>query len=792
RFEGRTDFGIGGKNIEIERNFQHSIKIDRRKLIDSALAYHPSEKFATTVHVLWAANMPSMPASAGTPKDGSAIPRNLKRKFPIKNGEDDSFSRKRKILEQRRFLPIASAEERLVDEVRQNHTLIVVGETGSGKTTQLPQFLFDAGFCRGGKVIGITQPRRVAAVTVATRVAEEASVQLGQEVGYSIRFEDATSRATRIKYMTDGMLLREALLDPLLLRYSIIIVDEAHERTVHTDVLLGLLKDVQKRRSPSVARKNDMVKENENFKQSMQENEDNSNENGGSLKKKGELPPKAEVDPLRLVIMSATLDARGFSEYFDCAKAVYIQGRQYPVEIMYTYTVEPDYLDAALVTVFQIHTEEASGDILVFLTGQEEIESMERLLRERAEHLPENMQRMLVVPIYAALPYEQQMQVFKPASVGFRKVILATNIAETSVTIPGIRYVIDPGLVKARAYDPRIGMESLVVIPISKAQALQRSGRAGREGPGKCFRLYTEEEFGKLADSTVPEIKRCNLSNVVLQLKAMGMDDVIGFDFMDKPSKTAIVKSLEHLYALGALTDEGKLSDPVGSQMARLPLEPLYAKAILVSCTFKCSEEMLIAVAMLSVESIFYTPRDKMKEAKAARQRFCSPEGDHITLVNIYRACLEEVQKRKDTNAIEYKDSALNKNIQKWCVSNFVNGRSFKHAISIHRQLQGYVQKMGLPIISCEEDWTRFRRCLCASFFLNAACNQPDGTYRAMANNQIVSVHPSSVLSGTKSDCLIFNELVRTNRNYVRNITRIDALWLPELAPQFYAARDVC
>uniref|UniRef100_A0A0D6QVP3 RNA helicase n=1 Tax=Araucaria cunninghamii TaxID=56994 RepID=A0A0D6QVP3_ARACU len=741
--------------------------------------------------------MPCMPDSMGTSKERSMTPRDFKRKFLITKSEDDSIRRKQRILEQRRLLPIASAEKRLVQEVRKNHTLVVVGETGSGKTTQLPQFLFNAGFCHGGKVIGITQPRRVAAVTVATRVAEEVSVKLGEEVGYSIRFEDATSRATRIKYMTDGMLLREALLDPLLRKYSVIIVDEAHERTVHTDVLLGLLKDVQKRRSLSRSLQNEiMAKENENPEESKQKfggNGDKLNENGGSLNKSCKISLEAEVDPLKLVIMSATLDARGFSEYFNRAKAVYVQGRQYPVEIMYTYTVEPDYLDAALVTAFQIHMEEASGDILVFLTGQEEIESMERLLQEHAANMPESMQKLLVVPIYAALPCDQQMQVFKPAPTGFRKVILATNIAETSVTIPRIRYVIDPGLVKARAYDPRIGMESLVVIPISKAQALQRSGRAGREGPGKCFRLYTEEEFGKLADSTVPEIKRCNLSNVVIQLKALGIDDVIGFDFMDIPSKTAIVKSLEHLYVVGALTDEGKLSDPVGLQMARLPLEPLYAKAVLVSCTFKCSEEMLIAISMLSVESIFYTPREKMKEARAARQRFCSPDGDHITFVNIYRACVEEVWKNKDNNAAgKYKDSTLDKNIQKWCKSNFVNSRSFRHAMNIHRQLQGYVQTMGLPILSCEEDWTQFRRCLCAAFFLNAACKQPDGTYRAMANSQIVSIHPSSVLFGTNPDCLLFNELVRTNRNYVRNITRIDALWLPELAPQFYAARDAC
>ncbi|KAJ6823114.1 pre-mRNA-splicing factor ATP-dependent RNA helicase DEAH10 [Iris pallida] len=338
----------------------------------------------------------------------------------------------------------------------------------------------------------------------------------------------------------------------------------------------------------------------------------------------------AKCAPLKLVIMSASLDARGFSEYFGGTKAVHIQGRQYPVDILYTYHPEPDYLDATLITIFQIHLEGGPGDILAFLTGQEEIESVERLVHERARQLPEGSQKVLVVPIYSALPSEQQMNVFKPAPPGHRKVILATNIAETSLTIPGIKYVIDPGLVKARSYNHVTGMESLIIIPISKAQALQRSGRAGREGPGKCFRLYPESEFGKLIDSTVPEIKRCNLSNVVLQLKTLGIDDIIGFDFMEKPSRMAIVKSLEQLSLLGALTDDYKLSDPVGLQMARLPLDPLYSKALIMASDFKCLEEMLIIVAMLSVESIFYFPREKLEEARASRKSFLSSEGDPI------------------------------------------------------------------------------------------------------------------------------------------------------------------
>ncbi|CAK9142426.1 unnamed protein product [Ilex paraguariensis] len=585
------------------------------------------------------------------------------------------FARRQKIQHQRKSLPIASVEKRLVEEVRTNDTLIIVGETGSGKTTQLPQYLFNGGFCHDGGIIGITQPRRVAAVTVAKRVAEECGVELGQKVGYSIRFEDATSSSTRIKYMTDGFLLREALLDPHLSRYSVIIVDEAHERTVQTDVLLGLLKSVQKARSRSI---------------SEPLNIDHTKANNGSLLKKENAVQGVSIlkqhrgrrfTPLKLVIMSASLDARSFSEYFGGARAVHVQGRQFPVDILYTRSPETDYVDAALITIFQIHLEEGPGDILVFLTGQEEIESVERLVQERLLQLPEVNQKLLTFPIFSSLPSEKQMKVFMPAPVGFRKVILATNIAETSVTIPGIKYVIDPGLVKARTYCCQTGIESLIVVATSKAQALQRSGRAGREGPGKCFRLYPESEFQRLKDSTMPEIQRCNLSNVILQLKALGVDDIVGFDFMEKPDRIAIVRSLESLYLLGALTEEYKLAEPVGNQMARLPVEPIYSKALILASQFNCLEEMLITVAMLQVESIFYTPRDKLEESRTAMKCFSSPEGDHQTLLNVYRTANEFLEKSKIGTSKEKAE----KNLRKWCKENFINGRSLRHARDVHR-----------------------------------------------------------------------------------------------------------
>ncbi|RHN48084.1 putative RNA helicase [Medicago truncatula] len=698
-----------------------------------------------------------------------------------RNNQTHSSPRRQKIIEQRKSLPIASVEKRLIEEVQKNDILIIVGETGSGKTTQIPQFLFHAGFCHDGKVVGITQPRRVAAITVAKRVAEECGYELGQKVGYSVRFDDSTSNSTRIKYMTDGLLLREALLDPYLSKYSVIIVDEAHERTVHTDVLMGLLKNVQHARSNSIKDGRNLDNGNKNTNGFMLLDKDNGQ--NGSFLRKGH---REKSSPLKLIIMSASLDARTFSEYFGGAKAVHIQGRQFPVDIFYTRRPETDYVDAALITIFQVHQDEAPGDILVFLTGQEEIDAVERLIKERLSKLPQENQKLQVLPIYAALPSEQQMRAFEPAPSGFRKVILATNIAETSITIPGIKHVIDPGLVKARSYDPGKGMESLIVVPTSKSQALQRSGRAGREGPGKCFRLYPENEFEKLEDSTMPEIKRCNLSNVILQLKALGVDDILGFDFIEKPSRTAIIKSLEQLFLLGALTDDCQLSDPIGRQMARLPLDPVYAKALILASQFNCLEEMLIAVAMLSAESIFYFPREKYEEARTAAKSFASPEGDHITLINVYRAATDFLEKR----TIETNKTKNEKDFRKWCKENFINSRSLRHARDIHRQIQGHVQQMGLKLASCGEDMLQFRRCLVASFFLNAAVKQPDGTYRALASGQVVQIHPSSVLFRKKPECIIFNELIQTNNKYVRDLTRVDNLWLTELAPQFYAMQN--
>ncbi|KHN17807.1 Putative pre-mRNA-splicing factor ATP-dependent RNA helicase DHX16 [Glycine soja] len=389
------------------------------------------------------------------------------------------------------------------------------------------------------------------AMSVAARVSQEMGVKLGHEVGYSIRFEDCTSEKTILKYMTDGMLLREFLGEPDLASYSVVMVDEAHERTLSTDILFGLVKDI------------------------------------------------AHFRPdLKLLISSATLDAEKFSDYFDSAPIFRIPGRRYPVEISYTKAPEADYLDAAIVTSLQIHVTQPPGDILVFLTGQEEIETAEEILKHRTRGLGTKISELIICPIYANLPTELQAKIFEPTPEGARKVVLATNIAETSLTIDGIKYVIDPGFCKMKSYNPRTGMESLLVTPISKASANQRAGRSGRTGPGKCFRLYTA--YNDLDDNTVPEIQRTNLANVVLTLKSLGIHDLLNFDFMDPPPAEALLKALELLFALSALNKLGELTK-VGRRMAEFPLDPMLSKMIVASENYKCSDDIISIAAMISV-----------------------------------------------------------------------------------------------------------------------------------------------------------------------------------------------
>jgi pre-mRNA-splicing factor ATP-dependent RNA helicase DHX16 len=635
------------------------------------------------------------------------------------------------IEEKRKTLPVYAYRQTFLDAVKEYQVLIIVGETGSGKTTQLPQYLYEDGYCKNGMKVGCTQPRRVAAMSVATRVAEEVGVKVGNEVGYSIRFEDATSEKTALKYMTDGMLLREFLTEPDLGGYSALMIDEAHERTLHTDILFGLVKDIARGRPD-----------------------------------------------LKLLISSATLDAQKFSEFFDGAPILNIPGRTYDVEMNYSMQPEANYLSAAITTVFQIHlSQPMPGDILVFLTGQDEIEQAEQSLQETAKKLGSAAPELMICPIYANLPTDLQQRIFDPTPPKTRKVVLATNIAETSLTIDNIVYVIDPGYVKENRYTAATNMESLTAVPISRASANQRAGRAGRTAPGKAFRLYTKwAYYNDLPESTTPEIQRTNLNSVVLLLKSLGINDLITFDFMDPPSPDMLIRSLEQLYALGALNDKGELTK-IGRQMAEFPTDPMLAKAVLAADKEGCVDEVLSIVAMLGEASaLFYRPKDKKMQADAARARFTIKEGgDHLTYLNIWNQWVDS-----DFSYV-------------WAKENFLQQRSLTRARDVRDQLIKLCDRVEVAPSSCgASNIQPIQKAIAAGFFPNAARLQRSGdTYRTVKNNMTVHLHPSGVLQESKPKWVIFYELVLTSKEFMRSVMPLQPEWLTEVAPHYYKPKDV-
>ncbi|XP_069571153.1 pre-mRNA-splicing factor ATP-dependent RNA helicase DHX16 [Brachyistius frenatus] len=634
--------------------------------------------------------------------------------------------KKQSMQEVRRSLPIFPYREDLLAAIQEHQILVIEGETGSGKTTQIPQYLLEDGYTNGGMKIGCTQPRRVAAMSVASRVADEMSVKLGNEVGYSIRFEDCTSERTVLKYMTDGMLLREFLTEPDLASYSVIIIDEAHERTLHTDILFGLIKDIARFRAD-----------------------------------------------LKVLVASATLDTERFSCFFDEAPVFRIPGRRFPVDIYYTKAPEADYLEACVVSVLQIHVTQPTGDVLVFLTGQEEIEACCELLQERCRRLGSKIAELLVLPIYANLPSDMQAKIFNPTPPGARKVVVATNIAETSLTIDGIIYVIDPGFCKQKSYNARTGMESLIVTPCSRASANQRAGRAGRVAAGKCFRLYTAWAFKhEMEETTVPEIQRTNLGNVVLLLKSLGINDLIHFDFMDPPPHETLVLALEQLYALGALNHLGELTK-LGRRMAELPVDPMLSKMILASEQYKCSEEVLTIAAMLSVNnSIFYRPKDKVVHADNARMNFMVPGGDHLVLLNVYTQWVESGYSTQ------------------WCYENFIQFRSMRRARDVRDQLEGLMDRIEVEVVSSDGDSVPIRKSVTAGYFYHTA-RLSKGGYKTVKHQQTVYVHPNSSLFEEQPRWLIYHELVFTTKEFMRQVIEIDSGWLLEVAPHYYKSKEL-
>ena len=635
-----------------------------------------------------------------------------------------------KLLEKRKLLPVWSSKAQILDLVEKNRIVIIQGETGSGKTTQIPQFLLEAGYYGG---IVCTQPRRVAAMSIAKRVSQEMEVELGAQVGYTVRFDDKTSNDTLIKYATDGLLLKEATTDHTLKKYQIIIIDEAHERTLATDILFGFLKELMEIRKE-----------------------------------------------LKLIIMSATFDIEKFQNYFDAPLAI-IKGRTYPVEINYLSSPTDDYVDCAIKKVIQIHKEEKPGDILLFLTGEEEIESACQQIREGIEELGDEVGYANVVPIYSTLPPYLQEKIFEPPpgpnprGIKGRKIVVATNIAESSITIDGIVYVVDPGFTKQKVFNPRGKMESLLINIISKENADQRAGRAGRTKPGKCFRLYTKESYEKeLKKSSIPEILRSNITSVVLNLLKLGIQDLVHFDFIDPPAPETMMRAIEMLNYLGAMDDDGKLTE-LGSQMNQFPLEPELSKMVLAGVKYKCINDMLTIAATLSVKSPFLRPRGKENEADSKKYQFTHHSGDHITLIMVYNAF------KKNEN-------------QNWCRDNYINFRTMKAIDNVRGQLADILKKMNITVT--DNDYNneikgkrerRILKSLIAGYFAQVAHLETAGYYITVKDNQYVFIHPSSYLHGSrKATWVLFHEFVLTSKNYIRTVTEIKPEYLLQVAPHYF------
>ncbi|XP_047666369.1 pre-mRNA-splicing factor ATP-dependent RNA helicase PRP16 isoform X2 [Tachysurus fulvidraco] len=641
-----------------------------------------------------------------------------------KNEASSDFAKKKTLLEQRQYLPIFAVRQQLLNIIRDNSIVIVVGETGSGKTTQLTQYLHEDGYTSYG-MVGCTQPRRVAAMSVAKRVSEEMNSNLGEEVGYAIRFEDCTSEKTIIKYMTDGILLRESLRESDLDHYSAVIMDEAHERSLNTDVLFGLLREVVSRRSD-----------------------------------------------LKLIVTSATMDSDKFAAFFGNVPIFNIPGRTFPVDILFSKTPQEDYVEAAVKQALQIHLSGMVGDILIFMPGQEDIEVTSDQIVERLEEL-ENAPALAVLPIYSQLPSDLQAKIFQKAPDGVRKCIVATNIAETSLTVDGIMFVVDAGYCKLKVFNPRIGMDALQVYPISQANANQRAGRAGRTGPGQCYRLYTQSAFkNEMLTTTIPEIQRTNLANVVLLLKSLGVQDLLLFHFMDPPPEDNMLNSMYQLWILGALDNTGSLT-PTGRLMVEFPLDPALSKMLIVSCDMGCSADILIIVSMLSVPTIFYRPKGREEESDQVREKFAVPESDHLTYLNVF---------------LQWKNNNYS---SIWCNEHFIHTKAMRKVREVRAQLKDIMVQQKINLVSCGSDWDVIRKCICAAYFHQAAKLKGIGEYVNVRTGMPCHLHPTSSLFGMgyTPDYIIYHELVMTTKEYMQCVTAVDGEWLAELGPMFYSIK---
>jgi ATP-dependent helicase HrpA len=614
-------------------------------------------------------------------------------------------------------LPITARKDDILAAIRDHQVVVVAGETGSGKTTQLPKICLELG--RGVRgTIGHTQPRRIAARTVAERISEELGVELGSAVGFQVRFTDRATEDTAVKVMTDGILLAEVQHDRMLRRYDTLIIDEAHERSLNIDFLLGYLKQLLPRRPD-----------------------------------------------LKLIITSATIDPERFATHFGDAPILEVSGRTYPVEVRYRPPEDGvDPVDAITAAVDELGLE-APGDVLVFLSGEREIRDTADALRR---HLPDGTE---VLPLFARLSAADQHKVFAPHSG--RRIVLATNVAETSLTVPGIRYVVDPGTARISRYSARTKVQRLPIERVSQASADQRKGRCGRTADGVCIRLYSEEDFESRPRFTEPEVQRTNLASVILQMTALGLGDVGAFPFVDPPDRRAVADGVALLSELRAL-ENGTLTQ-VGRTLAQLPIDPRLGRMVLEAERNGCLHEVLVIAAALSIQDPRERPADKQEAADAAHRRFADPASDFTTLLNLW-------------NYVEDRQDALSSSaFRRLCTAEFLHYLRVREWQDLYGQLRSVLRQLGIavPRHAAEVDPKAVTRSLLAGLLSHLGMREETGPRSreyAGARGAKFAIWPGSALAKQPPRWVVAAELVETSRLWARTVARVEPEWAEELA----------
>ncbi len=615
-------------------------------------------------------------------------------------------------------LPVYRERERILEVLEKNQVVVVESPTGSGKTTQLPLILHEAGYSQSG-IIGVTQPRRIATLSVCDYISDQLKVKVGGFTGYKMRFEDVTSPETRIKIMTDGILLQELKADPYMSRYSVIMIDEAHERSLNIDFILGLLKKLLETRAD-----------------------------------------------LKVIISSATINAEVFSEYFNKCPVVHIETETFPVNIRYEPPRFENSEDSMLIKIVEIverHIDRGQdGDILVFLQGEKVIKDCVKLLSDSAFR-----KKLFLVPLYGRLSREEQERVFIETPKGKTKVVVATNIAETSITIDGITAVIDSGYAKINFYSPRTYTSSLVEKPVSKASCNQRKGRAGRTRPGDCYRLYTKDDFKSRDLFTIEEIYRTDLSEVVLRMAELGISDFNTFEFISPPGKEGLIAAVETLRLFGAIDDENHLTE-TGTMMAAFPMLPRHSRMIVEAIKRypDVIEETITAASFLTAHTPYTLPQGEEMAARAAHHSFRDADGDFVSYLKLYDSYIEADNK------------------EEFCRKYYLDDRIMAEIANIKVQLEDIVRETGVPV-SGGGTIPDYLCAVSAGLMQFVCCRSGRGVYRSLTAEQI-SIHPGSVMFRESPKYIVAGEVVRTSRMFARSVSPLRREWIKIISEDLY------